>query len=226
MEKNAITLAVGDGEAQAIVASPEEGGPGVLVLHAWWGLTPFFKSLCKRLAEAGFVALAPDLYQGQTAQTVAQAEQLEQQASEEEIAWREQVSRASVQALLALPEQRGSKIGVVGFSAGAWWAAQLAAYTPEQVGAVVLCYGTVAADFEQVGAAFQGHFGEVDAFEPLEFVKEMEQTIRDAGGEVTIHMYPEAGHWFMESDRPDAYAPEAADLAWARTVAFLQEQLG
>jgi carboxymethylenebutenolidase len=114
----------------------------------------------------------------------------------------------------------------VGFSAGAWWAAQLAAQAPEQVGAVVLCYGTVAADFEQARAAFQGHFGEVDAFEPLEFVQEMEQTMRDAGREVTIHMYPEAGHWFMEADRPDAYAPEAADLAWARTVAFLEEELG
>ena len=41
-------------------------GPGVLVLHAWWGLTPFFKQLCDRLAEAGFVALAPDLLAGRT----------------------------------------------------------------------------------------------------------------------------------------------------------------
>jgi dienelactone hydrolase len=44
------------------VTVPDSGeGPGVLVLHAWWGLTPFFRRVCDRLAEAGFVALAPDL---------------------------------------------------------------------------------------------------------------------------------------------------------------------
>src|SRR2546428_14137568 len=49
------------------LAVPEHGsGPGVLVLHAWWGLTEPFRQVCDRLAEAGFVALAPDLYRGKT----------------------------------------------------------------------------------------------------------------------------------------------------------------
>jgi carboxymethylenebutenolidase len=48
-------------------------GPGVLVLHAWWGLTPFFKQVCDRLAESGFVALAPDLHGGATTADPAQA---------------------------------------------------------------------------------------------------------------------------------------------------------
>lgn len=226
MEQKEIALAVGEGEAQATVAKPQGGGPGVLVLHAWWGLTPFFKGLCDRLAEAGFVALAPDLYQGRTAQTVAEAEQLEQHASEEDIAWREQVSRAAAEGLLALPERKGATIGVVGFSAGAWWAAQLAAHAPEEVGAVVLYYGSVDADFVRSQAAFQGHFGAEDAFEPEEYVQDMEQAMRDAGREVMIHRYPGAGHWFFEDDRPDAYDREAAQLAWDRTVSFLRERLG
>lgn len=230
MEQKEITLTVGDGEAQAYVARPEGGGPGVVVLHAWWGLNSFFKSLCERLAEAGFVALAPDLYQGRIAETVAEAEQLEQQASDDEVAWREQVSRAAVAALLAMPERKGSRVGVVGFSAGAWWAAQAAtateaAHAPEDVGAVVLFYGAVEADFERSRAAFQGHFGAQDEWEPVEYVEGMEQAMRDAGREVTIHVYPQAGHWFFEADRPDAYAPEAAELAWERTVAFLRERL-
>src|SRR2546421_9789424 len=51
----------------AYLAVPEHGsGPGVVVLHAWWGLTQPFRQVCDRLGEAGFVALAPDLYHGKT----------------------------------------------------------------------------------------------------------------------------------------------------------------
>src|SRR5947209_18069936 len=61
----------------AYLAVPEQGsGPGVLVLHAWWGLTEPFRQVCDRLAEAGFVALAPDLYHGKTATTVEEAQEL------------------------------------------------------------------------------------------------------------------------------------------------------
>lgn len=51
-------------------ATPKAGtGKGVLVLHAWWGLNPFFGGLCERLAQEGYYALAPDLYHGQRLQT-------------------------------------------------------------------------------------------------------------------------------------------------------------
>src|SRR5512135_1082052 len=61
----------------AYLAVPEHGsGPSVVVLHAWWGLTEPFRQVCDRLAEAGFVALAPDLYHGKTAATVEEAQAL------------------------------------------------------------------------------------------------------------------------------------------------------
>ena len=60
-----------------LVAPPGGGGgPGILVLHAWWGLTPFFRDVCDRLANEGFVALAPDLHGGRTAETPDEAEAL------------------------------------------------------------------------------------------------------------------------------------------------------
>src|SRR5215469_7477044 len=63
--------------ATGYLATPAVGtGPGVVVLHAWWGLTEPFRQVCDRLAEAGFVALAPDLYRGKTATTVEEAEAL------------------------------------------------------------------------------------------------------------------------------------------------------
>src|SRR2546421_5603523 len=61
----------------AYLAEPSHGsGPGVLVLHAWWGLTEPFRQVCDRLAEAGFVALAPDLYRGKTTAAGEEAQTL------------------------------------------------------------------------------------------------------------------------------------------------------
>jgi carboxymethylenebutenolidase len=63
--------------ARGYLALPERGdGPGVLVLHAWWGLNSTIRDICSRLAGAGFVAFAPDLYHGKVADTIAGAETL------------------------------------------------------------------------------------------------------------------------------------------------------
>lgn len=222
MQQETISFAVGDGEGQGRLARPEGGGPGVLLLHAWWGLNPFFETLCGRFAEAGFVTLAPDVYGGPVANTVEEAEQL---ASGGDAALRLQTVRAAADALIATPGRTGSKIGVVGFSLGAMWAVQLAAHAPETVGAVVLYYGAVIGDFEQSAAAYLGHFGAEDAWEPPENVRAMEDALRAAGRDVTVHLYPDAGHWFCEADRPDAFQPEAAARAWERTVSFLHQRI-
>jgi carboxymethylenebutenolidase len=61
-------------DPQAFLATPTSGtGPGVLVLHAWWGLNDTMKAFCSRLADAGFVAFAPDLYHGKIADTIPDA---------------------------------------------------------------------------------------------------------------------------------------------------------
>ncbi len=222
MHQKEVKLTVGDQEARAYLAAPEQGGPGVLLLHAWWGLNPFYRSLCDRFAEAGFVALAPDMFGGRVAATIEEAEQLSQSGDKGPTP---QIVRAAADALLAQPGRTGAAIGVVGFSFGAWYAAQLAAEAPDEVAAVVLYYGAVDADFARSRAAYLAHLGELDEYEPLEYVRQMEQGIRDAGREVTLHVYPQTGHWFVEEDRSDAFQPEAAALAWERTVAFLEEAI-
>src|SRR5437764_12941437 len=83
----------------AYLAIPEHGsGPGVLVLHAWWGLTEPFRQVCDRLAESGFVALAPDLYRGKTAATVEEAQALGAALNQDEEGVRGDIAGA-VQAL-------------------------------------------------------------------------------------------------------------------------------
>lgn len=84
----------------AYLAEPEHrSGAGVLVLHAWWGLTQPFRQICDQLAEAGFVALAPDLYHGKTTTAIEEAEALVDALNQEKERVRDDIAGA-VQVLL------------------------------------------------------------------------------------------------------------------------------
>ena len=204
------------------LAMPAKGeGPGVLVLHAWWGLNDFFKTLCDRLAQEGFVALVPDLYGGSVAKTIDEAKQLIGQLNFQEA---KAAVLGATDYLRQHPAVRRAGLGAIGFSMGAAYALLLSGLRPENVKAVVIFYGTEGADFAAARAAYLGHFAETDEWEPLEGVRQMEADMRAAGREVTLHIYPGVGHWFVETDRPE-YNPAAAQLAWERTFNFLRQQL-
>jgi carboxymethylenebutenolidase len=217
-------LPIEPGGDRAYLAVPEGGGPGVLVLHAWWGLTPVFTEICDRLAAAGFVALAPSLFPGgTTAATIPEAEALRDAHDEAMVAG--PIASAAVERLRALPQVTGETIGVIGFSLGAYWALLLSQSRPDDVGAAVVFYGTDDGEYDTARAAYLGHFAEWDEFEPLEAVRALEERIRAAGREAEFHVYPGTRHWFVEPDRPE-YEAEAAELAWERTLAFLNKRLG
>ena len=223
-----INFTGGERMTQGYLALPPSGaGPGVLVLHAWWGLNDFFKQFCDRLAAAGIVALAPDLYDGRTAATIEEAQQLIATLDDE------RTTEAVVGAVNYLQGNAavvGDTLGTVGFSMGGAWALLLAtALAPEDLGAVVVFYGNYADieqdDYAKSHAAFLGHFAETDEWEPVADVQQTEERMRAAGRPVTFHFYPGVGHWFSEADRSDAFNAEAAELAWQRTVDFLRAKL-
>jgi carboxymethylenebutenolidase len=217
-----ITFAAGDRTGAGYLALPEQqSGPGVLVLHAWWGLNSFFQDLCDRLAQAGFVAFAPDLYQSRVVATIDEAEALLKQRDNQAM---DAIANGGLAYLRAHPAVRGDGVAALGFSLGASWAADLASSAPADIPAVILFYGTVGADFAQARAAFLCHFGENDELEPLDGVRQMEAELRAAGRAVTLHLYPGAQHWFFETDRPE-YNALAAELAWQRTIEFLHSKL-
>lgn len=212
--------------ARGYLAQPARGtGPGVLVLHAWWGLNDTIRAICDRLAGAGFVALAPDLYHGAVASTIADAETLAQALFKERL-------RASAEVIDATrflgerAEGADRGLAVLGFSLGASYALDLAAAAPAQIGKVVIYYGTGGDDFGDARAAFLGHFAADDPYEPRAYVDQVEEAIRRAGRPVTFHHYPGTGHWFAEPDRTDAYDEAAATLAWERTLDFLGDGPG
>lgn len=198
-------------------------GPGVLLIHAWWGLNSFFKQTCDRLADEGFVAIAPDLYDGEVALTVEDAERLRNKPRGEPTY---KTLLAAIEQLRAHPAVHGPRIGVVGFSMGAHWALWLAAQRPElPLGAVVAFYGARAGDFSHSQAAFQGHFAQHDEWVSAASLKKLGKNLQAAGRPAELFVYPGAGHWFFEADRADAYDAQAAGLAWSRTVEFLRKSL-
>lgn len=210
---------------QGYLAVPRSGqGPGVLVLHAWWGLNDTIRQVCQRLADAGFVAYAPDLYHGRVAQTIAAAERLSSELEANSEAAKDEVATA-VHALWEKAHPRAQGIGVVGFSLGAYYALQLSGSDPERVRAVALFYGCGDGDFAQARATYLGHFAENDPYEPAENVAWLEKELQANGRTATFYHYKGVGHWFCEPDRVDAYDETAATLAWERTLSFLRATL-
>ena len=202
------------------LAIPATGeGSAVLVLHAWWGLNDTMRAVCMRLAESGFVAFAPDLYQGKVADTIAGAETLSDALDAK------QAKATIAEATKFLGERAGQGdrgVAVIGFSLGAYYALDASVADPEHIRAVVSYYGTRPGDYSSSRAAYLGHFAEADEFEPQADVNELEAALRRAGRPVTFHRYPGTGHWFCEPDREQAFNQAAASLAWERTLAFLR----
>ena len=211
-----LQLSVNDKKVYAYLANG--GGPGVLVLHAWWGLKPFFKQVCNQIASQGFTVLAPDMREGQIATTIDEAKALMENSNSDF------TGGVVFTAKDYLREITKGKIGVVGFSMGGAWALILASTVSEQVGAVTLFYGNEDMDVSKITAKVMGHFSDNDEWEPNEWVDKKFGQMKEAGVDYTLHIYPGVAHWFMEDDRPE-YDCAAAQLAWSRTFEFLKAAL-
>jgi len=195
-------------------------GQPVLVLHAWWGLNDTMKEFCRQLADSDFLAFAPDLYHGQIADNIAKAETLSDELNDKQA--RNDVAEAT-RFLIERTGQAENGLAVIGFSLGAYFALDLSVSDPEHIRSVVIFYGTRPGDYSNSKAAYLGHFAEIDEFEPRSNVDDLEESLKRAGRPVTFHHYKSTGHWFCESDRTQAYNPEAATLAWDRTLVFLKK---
>jgi carboxymethylenebutenolidase len=230
MTERMIEFDANGATAPGYLAAPEGGsGPGVVVLHEWWGLTEPFRQACDWLADAGFVAIAPDLYRGQTADSVAEAEALSGALDQNVQQWRGDITGALEflrhNGATSPADGRGA-FGFLAFSLGGAYALDMSVQLPDEIAAVVTFYATYPGlDYRRAKASYLFHFAERDQYEPAESTVRMERELQAAGRTVTVYTYPGTIHGFFGSNRPDAYNADATALAWERTLAFLYAEL-
>lgn len=194
----------------------------VIVIQEWWGLNQHIKAIADRFAAEGYVALAPDLYNGQATAEPDEARKLAMNLDMPEAVKR---MVGAVNYVTGLPDVR--RIGVVGFCMGGSLALLLAAKTP-RVAAVVSFYGSRIpdeSDLRQISDPLLLFYGDQDQGIPPEKIATLRAALERNNIDHKIVVYEGAGHAFFNDSRPGAYHAEAAADAWWRTLAFFDRHL-
>ncbi len=219
-----IEFPANGGTASGYLATPPSGqGPGLIVIQEWWGLVDHIKELADRFAAEGFVALAPDLYRGES---TSDPDEAGRKLMALDIAQAGKDLRGAADHLLGLDAVSPKKVGALGFCMGGQLAV-FAATEHEQISACIDFYGihpNVQPDFSTLRCPVQAHFGNTDEFVTVEAARELIGKIEGAGGSIDAHFY-ETGHAFFNDSRPDAYSEAHAKQAWERSLSFLRANL-
>jgi len=220
LEDVSTTTASGATVTAALARPAAVPAPAVLLIHEWWGLNDQIKTMAAAFAEAGYLALAVDLYGGKTGATPEEAQALMKAvdpaaATEALGAW--------IDWLRASPEGNG-KVATVGWCFGGGWSLNASLARP--VDATVIYYGNVAktaADLAPLKGPVLGHFATQDKFIDKPMVDGFQQALSEAGKTATIEWY-EADHAFANPSG-GRYDEADAALSWDRTLAFLKANL-
>lgn len=215
----------GGGKIDGLLARPAEGEkfPAVLVIHENRGLNPYIEDVARRLAAAGFLALAPDALsplggypgnddEGRSMQSKREGEEM----LEDFIAGAK---------FLDGHEMSTGKVGAVGFCYGGGVVYQLAVRIPEVIDAGVPFYGRQPAveDVSKIDAPLLIHNAANDQ-RILENAPAFEAALKEQNKPFTAYVYPDTNHGFHNDTTP-RYDKEAAELAWERTIAFFKQHL-
>jgi carboxymethylenebutenolidase len=215
-------------DASGYLATPDGGsGPGVVVIQEWWGLVPHITDVCDRLAAEGFVALAPDLYHGETTTEPDEAGKLMMALN---LSQATKDMSGAVDHLRSLDAVTSDQVGVVGFCMGGGLALALACARPDAIGAAVPFYGVIPwpslqPDWSRIDCSILGHFAEDDAMFGPEQVHQLEDRLREHGKDAELIIHPGVEHAFFNDTRPEVHDPEVSAEAWDQSLAFLRRTL-
>ena len=231
-----------DETALGYLAHPDPPRPGVVVIHDVWGLSDHYRDLARRFADAGFAALAVNLYRRERDPKIADPGRWIRALDDRQVLADVQ---AAVDWLAAHPAVAGRRVGVMGCCMGGQYTI-LAAAGCSGLSAAVPFYGMLSdehgilapAPGESIDRARKprsplaaaaalrcptlAFFGADDPFIPLADVHAFERSLV---GPHRVVVYPGAGHAFLNDTRPEMYRPEAARDAWSKMLAWLHDHL-
>lgn len=220
---NIVNIDVDGESVSAALALPDaDQAPAVILIHEWWGLNDYIKSVAAEFANMGYVALAVDLYGGEVATDPADARALMGRVDPDMA----KQTLAGWNQWLRTHERSTGKIGTVGWCFGGGWSLQASLVAP--VDATIVYYGNVALEAETLKALqgpVLGHFATLDGWIDQEMVSGFEEQMKKAGkaDALTVHWY-EADHAFANPSSSRYDAADAA-LSWQRTGEFFKQHL-
>ena len=224
-----------DSSTMRLHVSAAEGSgpfPGIVVIQHQWGLDEFMQSITARLAQAGYVAAAPDLYHRDgpecTDDVIARRARLSDRKVINDV-------HASVGFLRSQPAVDRNCLGIIGFCMGGRIAYLMAAASPEFRAGVVFYGGNIfrawgrdiPSPFErtsEIHCPLQGHFGADDKNPSLDDMRKLDLELTNFDKKHEFYSYPDAGHAFMDHTR-ESYRCDADEAAWPRTLEFLSRHL-
>jgi carboxymethylenebutenolidase len=212
--------------------------PGVVIIPDVWGVSDLYRRVAQRLVQEGFAVLVVDPYRytGREGLTPETAIPFIGQLDDASVL---RAVQEAIEALAASPQVRGQKVGLIGFCMGGQYAL-LAACTCKGLSACAPFYGMVryAAGLDphkkprqpldaiaDLSCPVLGLYGAEDNLIPVADVEELKRRLGRTKHAHEVHLYPGAGHAFLNDTRPDAFRPTAAADAWGRLVPFLRREL-
>jgi carboxymethylenebutenolidase len=232
-----LDVATPDGSLPLYVSRPD-GSPtaGVIIVQEAYGLTDHIKDVTGRAAAAGYLAVAPALFHRQGSPVVDYQDWDSAKALIGQLT--DQGLTADIEATLGWLAGEGIAAGrtaIVGFCMGGF--VSFVAGARLGLAAAVSFYGSgiVAGRFGMPSmldlvptrrSPWLGLYGDQDRGIPVDQVEQLRSALAGTGRPAEIVRYPQAQHGFHCDARPAAYDPQAAQDAWARTLAFVADQLG
>ena len=223
-----VTITSGSSPLPGYLATPPSGsGPGIVVIQEWWGLVPHIRSVADRLADAGFVALAPDLFRGVATTEPDEAAKLmmglEVSSAASDIA-------AAADHLVRSGLVHGDQVGVVGFCMGGGLALLAPTVSPH-IDCTAAFYPAMPwPGFHPLWANYSGkealvHQCEADVPSTGADIARYAGEIAAHGGIAIVETYAGTQHAFFNDDRPEVFDASAAALGWDRSLAMFHRRL-
>jgi len=226
IKTSTVTYLSGNDTVSAYLAVPEGKGkfPALILVHEWWGLTPWMKQNAEEFAKRGIVALAIDLYRGKVTDDPKTAAELSSSLPKDRAITDLKSAYNYLENLLQVNKK---KIGSIGWCFGGGYSFQAALNLPK-LKTCVVCYGSLnysGSSLDEIHCPVLCVFGDSDKVFPPKVVKAFEKEAKENSLKTTIKFYPEGRHAFMNSYNKAAYNKPDAEKAWKDIYSFLDKNL-